>query len=241
MTVAMPEANNDPPQRTKRQRRNLTWLLIHVLVYLPMRWWCRTHVIGRENLDSNRGGILLINHQSGMDPLFVAVRLNRPVSYLARDTLFRLPIVGWICRHTYVIPISRTAFRGGSIRTALDRVNQGFLVGIFPEGTRSSGEPQTFRPGFLSLVRRAEAPIYPVAVVGADRVLPRGAWFVRPGKVIIVYGQPLTAEEQEQLCGSGDDKAAAALMQQRVTDLYRRVSPPALTESTKTESTKEVP
>ena len=210
-----------------KRRRNWVWLMVHAVVYLPFRLWCRTAVVGRENLDDQRGGVVIGNHQSFLDPLFLAVRLTRPVSYLARDSLFRVPFIGWICRNTYVIPISRTAFRGGSIRTALERISNGFMVGIFPEGTRSSGPPKTFRPGFLSLVRRTDEPIYPVAIIGADRVMPRGAWFIRPGRVTVVYGAPLNKSEREEL-QTLDDKAAAALMQKRVDQLYYSIaqSPP---------------
>lgn len=205
-------------------RRNLVWNLIHLLVYIPLRCWVRTRVVGRENLIDDQGGVMIANHQSFLDPLFVAVRLRRPVSYLARDSLFKVPVVGWIVRNTYVIPISRTAFRGGSIRTALQRLSSGFLVGIYPEGTRSSGEPSRFKPGFLSLVRRTDVPVYPVAIIGADKAMPRGAWFVRPAAVTVVYGKPLTAEERDLLQHGDDDKALAQMMRDKVAALYQSVA-----------------
>lgn len=217
------DGDNLPSPPGMPHRRTIMWLLIHMIVYLPFRLWCRTVVVGREHLDNSRGGVLLINHQSFLDPLLVAVRLTRPVSYLARDTLFRIPIIGWICRNTFVIPISRTAFRGGSIRTALDRIQSGFLVGIFPEGTRSSGEPENFRPGFLALARRVDVPIYPVAIVGADGILPKGGWFLRPRKATIVYGEPLTPDERDQLFNNSDDRAAAEFIRQKVLSLYQSV------------------
>lgn len=205
-------------------RRNLLWNLIHILVYLPLRCWVRTRVIGKENLIDESGGVLIANHQSFLDPLFVAVRLKRPVSYLARDSLFRVPLIGWIVRNTFVIPISRTAFRGGSIRTALQRLESGFLVGIYPEGTRSSGQPSRFKPGFLSLVRRTPAPVYPVAIIGADRAMPRGAWLIRPTVVTVVYGKPLTPAERELLIDGEDDRALAEMMRQKVSELYCSVT-----------------
>lgn len=219
------------PVQRPRHRRNFVWLLVHFVVYLPLRLWCRTHVVGRENLDDHRGGILLVNHQSYLDPLFVAVRLSRPVSYLARDSLFRIPFIGWVIRNTYVIPISRTAFRGGSIRTALERLDAGHLVGIYPEGTRSAGPPKDFRAGFLSLARRTDVPVYPVAIVGADKVMPKGAWFIRPGKVTVVYGEPFSAAELDELKNSSDDKAAAAQVRERVLNLYESVAGPCHTHN----------
>lgn len=207
-------------EHPNRVRRGWVWLVVHIVVYLPLRFWCRTEIVGREHLKLDCGGLVVCNHQSFLDPLFLAVRLTRPVSYLARDSLFKVPFVGWICRNTHVIPISRTAFRGGSIRKAVERLQAGFLVGIFPEGTRSSGAPKDFRPGFLSLVRRNDRPIYPAAIIGADRIMPRGAWFIRPGKVTVVYGPPLSPDERLELAESRDDRAAAAFMQQKVAALY---------------------
>ena len=217
------ESAESSTAKPRRHRRNVIWLLIHCIVYLPMRFWCRTQVIGREHVDAARGGILLTNHQSFLDPLFVAVRLTRPVSNLARDSLFRVPIIGWICRNTYVIPVSRTAFRGGSIRAAVERLEQGFLVGIYPEGTRSIGPPKDFRPGFLSLVRRSDVPIYPVAIVGADKAMPKGAWFIRPAKVTVVYGKAFTEAETQQLKFGTDDQLLAAFVRDRVLQLYESV------------------
>ncbi|MFY9253483.1 MAG: lysophospholipid acyltransferase family protein [Fuerstiella sp.] len=214
------------PSTAPNSRRSLTWMFIHLVVYLPLRFWCRTKIIGAENLDNNRGGVLLVNHQSYLDPLFVAVRLSRAVSYLARDSLFKVPFIGWICRNTHVIPISRTAFRGGSVRTALDRLEQGYLVGIFPEGTRSSGAPQTFKPGFMSLVRRTDVPVYPVAIIGADKAMPKGAWFVRPATVTVIYGKPLDADELKVL-NESEEREAAEMVRQKVDSLYVANSPRA--------------
>lgn len=226
------ESKDDSLPQGRRSGRSLMWFIVHVVVYLPLRLWCRTRAVGRENLDPKCGGILLVNHQSFFDPLFVTVRLSRAVSFLARDTLFRIPFLSFILRTTFVIPISRTAFRGGSIRTALDRLAAGYLVGIFPEGTRSAGVPKKFRPGFLSLARRTEVPVYPVAIVGADRLLPKGSWFPRPGAVTIVYGEPLNEEERAHLSNADDDNAVAEMMRDKVRALYETVAGQGAEDST---------
>ena len=182
------------------------------------RMWLRVSCSGKENLDNTKGGLLLINHQSFLDPLLAAVLLNRPISYLARDSLFKVPILGWLLRHTYVIPISREAARGGSIRLAVERMEQSYLVGVFPEGTRSSGEEvRTFRPGFLAMVRRTKQPVYPVGLSGSDKAMPKGAWFIRPQRIHIVYGKAFTPDELAQL-ESGEDAAFCELARQRVSE-----------------------
>jgi len=198
-------------------RPNLLWRLLRIPFWIFCHCWIRLRIHGHERIDSTRGGLFLVNHQSFLDPLLLAVFLNRPVSYLARDSLFRVPVVGWILRNTYVIPISREAARGGSIRIAVDRLESGFLVGIFPEGTRSAnGEVRTFRPGFLALARRTQQPIYPVGIVGADKIMPRGAWWIRSGRVQVVFGSPLSVSDLEQLQTSKDDGELCQLARDRV-------------------------
>ena len=217
-TDSMSASNAEQPTLiAKPPQANLLWRLVRVPFWLFCKSWVRLRVVGREHIDSTRGGLFLVNHQSFLDPLFVAVFLGRPVSYLARDNLFRIPVIGWILRKTYVIPISREAARGGSIRLALERLESGFLVGIFPEGTRTSdGKVGDFRPGFLALARRTQQPIYPVGIVGADRVMPRSSNWIRPGRVDVVIGAPLTLSERQQLHDSVDDGALCRMARSRV-------------------------
>jgi len=197
---------------------HLLWRMLHWPAWALCRMWLRLSGSGLENLDHTKGGLLLINHQSFLDPLLAAVLLTRPVSYLARDSLFKVPVLGWLLRNTYVMPISREAARGGSIRMAIERMEQGYLVAVFPEGTRSSGvEVRTFRPGFLAMIRRTNQPVYPVGISGSDQAMPKGAWFIRPKRIRIVYGEPFTSEELARL-ETGDDDGFLELAHKRVSD-----------------------
>ena len=141
------------------------------------------------------------------DPaLLVGVPLWRPVSYLARENLFRVPLVGWILRHTYVVPINRESAGTGSIREMIARLKAGFWVGIFPEGTRSpDGALGEIKPGFLALLRRADVPVCPVGIAGANEALSRSAWFLRPTKVRVVFGTPIASEEVSAALGQGEE------------------------------------
>jgi len=202
-----------------RRHLNVVWRLLKIFLTPFFRLWVRTHAIGTENIDDTQGGLLLLNHQSFLDPLAAGVHLKRPISYLAREELFRAPLVGWILRKTYTVSVSQTAFRGSSIRSAVDHMHQGFLVGIFPEGERTSGAVKKFNRGFLSLVRRVDLPIYPVGIVGADALMPVGSPVIRPGKIMVVYGKPLTEEERKLLHDKGgDDSELTEMMRQRVAE-----------------------
>lgn len=184
-------------------RRNWIWFIAQQIAQFFFTIWFQMRSFGMENLPPS-GALLLINHQSFLDPLMVGLPLPRPVSYVARDNLFRVPFLGWLLRRTYVIPISRE--RGGteSLRESIRRLEHGFLVGVFPEGTRSlDGKLRDMKPGFVSLVRRAKVPVIPVGVAGAYESLPRDAKFPRPGKIRVVYGKPMDPVRLAELSQPG--------------------------------------
>ena len=95
-------SESDLPHPT---RRNIVWLAIQFLLRLVFLVWLRLQVRGIERIAKSGGGLVLVNHQSFLDPMLVGVPLQRPVSYLGRDTLFPIPLIGWILRKTYVMPI----------------------------------------------------------------------------------------------------------------------------------------
>src|SRR5258708_14071650 len=107
--------------------------------------------------------------------------VRRPVSFVARRTMVGFAWLGWIPGHAYVMPLSRDTGGAAGIRETLRRLEDGFLVGLFPEGTRSAdGTLGIFKPGFAALVRRTNLPIYPVGIAGAQRALGRGSLFLKP-------------------------------------------------------------
>jgi 1-acyl-sn-glycerol-3-phosphate acyltransferase len=162
--------------------------------------------------------LLVVNHQSNFDPLLVGLPLKRPVSYMARSTLFPIPLIGWLLRNTYVVPIDREAARAGAIRELVARLERGFLVGMFPEGTRTAdGRLGEFKPGFIALVRRSRLPIVPVGIAGAFEAYPRGH-LPRMGRVRVVFGSPWQPGEYAELCERGREAELVAAVRQRVQD-----------------------
>ncbi|MSR60055.1 MAG: 1-acyl-sn-glycerol-3-phosphate acyltransferase [Planctomycetaceae bacterium] len=198
-------------------RRNWVWLTCQTICRLVFAIWLRFRARGIERLPATGGALLLGNHQSFLDPLLVGLPLDRPVSYLARDTLFSIPFVGWILRHTYVVPLNRDAGGSGAIRETLSRMEQGFLVGVFPEGTRSAdGTLGPFKPGFAALVRRTNLPIYPIGIAGANRALGRGSLWIKPRRVCVVFGEPLDPEQIAPLKQRGREEELVEAVRARI-------------------------
>ncbi|MFQ5734266.1 MAG: lysophospholipid acyltransferase family protein [Planctomycetaceae bacterium] len=215
----MTDAQNALPHPT---RPNWTWLLGRFLLQIAFTVWFRFRVRGLHYLPESGGGLVLSNHQSHLDPLLLQIALHRPIGFLARDNLFRVPFVGWVLRRHYVLGINRESVAASVIRESVRRMQHGFLLGIFPEGTRTQdGSVGEFKPGFVAIVRRAKLPIYPVGVAGAFEALPRGTWFPRPRRVRIVYGEPLTYAELEPLCQRGRERELVELVRDRVTECRR--------------------
>ncbi len=209
----------DAPPLPHPTKRNLVWLMLQAFIRLTGLVFWGVGIRGTENLPKG-GALLLFNHQSFLDPIVFGAQLRRPVSYLARDTLFNVFFIGWILRKTYVMPINRESGGTESIRNATRRMQHGFLVGIFPEGTRTEdGTVGEFKPGFISLVRRGKVPVIPVGIAGAFQAYSRKAIFPRPGpRVSIVIGDPLPDDELSQLTKKGHEDELVTVARQRVIE-----------------------
>jgi 1-acyl-sn-glycerol-3-phosphate acyltransferase len=212
----MPAAPHDTlpdPYHANRVWRTFQFLMQNVFVF-----WMDYRSRGAEHLPRS-GALILANHQSFLDPLLIGVGLDRPVSFLARSSLFRVPVIGWILRNTYVMPINRDTAGTESIREGVRRMEHGFLVGIFPEGTRTrDGRIGVMKPGFISLVRRAQVPVVPAGIAGAGQAMPRGALIPRAGSVRVVFGEPLSGEELERLRQRGNETEFVARVRERIQE-----------------------
>lgn len=166
-------------------------------------------VIGRENWPQTGGGLICANHQSMFDPPLVGLTCQRRMNFLARDTLFPVPILGPLIRFLDAIPIDREGVALSGIKETLRRLKAGELVLIFPEGTRTSdGNVRPLKPGFIALARRGHVPLIPVGLDGAFQVWPRSSRFPRFGRVAVAIGQPINIE---QIAGMTDDELLAEL------------------------------
>ncbi|TWT57614.1 1-acyl-sn-glycerol-3-phosphate acyltransferase [Thalassoglobus neptunius] len=179
--------------------RNLCWRTIQVALQFLFAIWFGYRAKGIEHLPKG-GALFLVNHQSFLDPLLVGLPLRRPVSFLARDNLFKVPVVGWILRNTYVMSIRRESAGTESLRKSIARVQHGFYVGLFPEGTRTlDSQLGNIKPGFISIARRGGVPIVPVGISGAFEAMPKNSFWIRPTRVRVVFGKPIPAERVAQL------------------------------------------
>ena len=148
-----------------------------------------------------KGGFLLVcNHQCLLDPMFAVIPVTRQFCFAARDSLFRVPFIGWLIRTYNSIPIRRGKPDLAAVKLCVERLKQGYGLIIFPEGTRTiDGKISNLKPGFGLLARKANVPIIPVVIEGAFECWPRHQKFPSPGKVDLIYGDPIAPEKIEAL------------------------------------------
>lgn len=136
--------------------------------------------------------ILASNHMSFLDPPLVGAGIRRGINYLARENLFRFPILGWILHRWQTVPVDRDGGGAKGLKAILDRLLDGGAIILFPEGTRSrDGKLQPARSGIGLTVIKSQAPVIPVRVFGTFEAFGRHMRFPRPRRVAVKYGAPM--------------------------------------------------
>lgn len=142
--------------------------------------------------------VVMANHSSYLDVPVLFDRLPYEVRFVAKKELQYVPFFGWGAKALGNIFVDRG--KSEQARASLDHgavdIANGVTVVIFPEGTRSTGgKLLPFKKGGFVLALKSGVPIVPVAIVGANDVLPRGATFTKPGKIRVRIMPPLDTRE----------------------------------------------
>ena len=192
------------------------------------RWWSRTiakcsgvevRVEGLEHLEQDRPYIFAANHQSQFDIFALDGFLMVDFRWMAKKELFRIPIVGTAMRLAGSISIDRSRGRQAmkSLIEAATRIASGTSVVIFPEGTRTrDGRLQPFKSGAMYLAIKSGVDIVPMAITGGFEIMPKGSFRIKPGRMVIKIGQPVsskdyTQKQKQQLADLLHDKVATLI------------------------------
>lgn len=169
------------------------WYKLGVYLLKPLFYGLlRLRVVGKENIPKEGGLIVAVNHISYLDPPLVGVALwpQRKLHYIAKTELFKIPILGFILRLVNAFPVKRGKPDRVALKRAIELLERGEAVCIFPEGTRSrDGRLQKPELGISLLVLRSGAPVLPVAVINTDKALPRGAIMIHPARIRVYIGK----------------------------------------------------
>lgn len=163
----------------------------------PLRsWWMDVDVVGAENLPESDGGIIAANHLSFIDSMLLMYGIGRPVTFLGKVEYMDSMVTRHVFPAVGMIPVDRS---GSGIRRSLqearNRIEEGELVGIFPEGTRSrDGLLHDGHNGVAHLSLKTGAPIIPVGLVGTDKAMPVGDRVPGRAPVQVNIGTPIVPD-----------------------------------------------
>jgi 1-acyl-sn-glycerol-3-phosphate acyltransferase len=184
--------------------------------------WNRLSVRGAENIPAQGGVLMASNHASFLDPPVVGVGYrSRPIHFMARDTLWNSKFGKWWMDHVGCIPVSRGTGDIKALKLTIKALKEGRAVSMFPEGTRTeNGELQEAKGGIGFIIEKSGCVVVPAYIDGTFKAHPKGSKGIKPTKVTITYGKPITQEDFQAL-GTGREAydQYAALIMQRIAEL----------------------
>ena len=173
-----------------------------------------------ERIDATKRYILVANHHSYFDIPCIFAAIPQPIRFMAKASLFKIPIFGWAIARAGFIPIDRKNRRTAvkSFDMAAERIRKGNTVVVFPEEGRSRERAmRPFQRGGFLLALRSELPILPIAILGTYEVFRVGTWRITPGPVTIKVGEPiatagLTVRDKDRLLNESREQIEAMLV-----------------------------
>ncbi|NUN66484.1 1-acyl-sn-glycerol-3-phosphate acyltransferase [Pseudanabaena biceps] len=150
------------------------WIVVRPVLYV----FYQERIYGSENVPLTGKLIVVSNHASDFDPLIVGSCMGRAVAFMAKEELFKIPVIGQAITAFGAYPVKRGAGDRGALRAAIGSIEQGWATGIFLEGTRTlDGRVTSPKLGAAMIAVKTQAPFLPISIWGTERILPKGKKF----------------------------------------------------------------
>ncbi|HEY2123362.1 MAG TPA: lysophospholipid acyltransferase family protein [Chthoniobacterales bacterium] len=175
----------------------------------PLYWFCRGicafaaravfgyRAFGQENIIEDGPAIMAANHTSYFDPPLVGITCKNELYFLARKTLFDMPVLGPFISRVNAFPVDLSKGDVSALRTVIHLLKDGKRTVIFPEGTRSlNGQIQQARPGIGMIIARTLVPVVPMRIFGSFEAWPKGGK-IKPHPITVVVGRPLRFAKED--------------------------------------------
>lgn len=180
----------------------MIYSIVRAVVKVVIFFLFRVRVKGLENFPLSGPVIVYSNHKSLWDPILICCTLKRPVHFMAKAELFRYPIFGLLLKNLNAFAVKRGTADRNAIKKSLEILNEGKVLGIFPEGTRSkTGQLQEPEPGiaFLAL-KNKETKLVPAFIKGNYGLFSH---------IDVIFGKPIMMQNIEERANSDTLKKKA--------------------------------
>lgn len=167
-----------------------------------------------------RSGPLVVvsNHASYFDPPLLSTSLERPVAFMAKEELFKVPVLGPLIRLYGAYPVNRQAADRSAIKAAIKSSHDGWAVGIFLQGTRTpDGRVTDPKLGAALLAAKLNAPLLPTSLWGTEKILAKGSPLPKPTPITIRVGELLPPPASSKRT---DLEATTALCAEKINALH---------------------
>lgn len=174
---------------------------ISLLLYHLFKWsvvsptlhlYFRGRIYGAEHVPQQGPLVVASNHASDFDPPILSNCVGRPVAYMAKQELFRVPVLGTLIRWYGAYPVKRGSADRSAIRAALAHLETGWAVGVFLQGTRApDGRIREPKLGAALIAAKTQASILPVSLWGTHGIIQKGNPIPRPVPVTVRIGKPI--------------------------------------------------
>jgi len=204
----------------------LRWIWYRFWKNLYLLWLTLMHrlrVQGKTRLPRRGPYLIVSNHQSLHDPPAIGTNVPGEFHPLARASLFDVPVFGWGIANCNAIPVRTDGGQDrAAIQSCIDRLKEGGVVAVFPEGSRTpDGAIHPFLAGASLIARKAKVAVVPAAIHGAYEVWPRSRKLPRlGGRIRVNFGEPIPVETITDLKGG----ELTELFESKVRALYAELS-----------------
>jgi 1-acyl-sn-glycerol-3-phosphate acyltransferase len=174
----------------------LYWFVYHIvapwIVGPLLKLFNRVEVTGLERIPTQGPAVIVANHISLWDPIYLYCLVRRRTWFMAKSELFDIPVLGFLLRLINVFPVKRNSLDRQALKKAAQVLGQGDALVIFPEGSRSrTGELQPFKQGAALFAHRSGAAVVPVLFENTTKTFPKAIG----QRIRIVCGEPLDFAE----------------------------------------------
>ena len=195
--------------------------LVSLALYHLFKWsivspvlhsYLRGRIYGAKKVPLDGPLIVVANHASNLDPPLLASCVKRPVSFMAKESLFKVPVFAPAIRAYGAYPVKRGSADRSAIRAALTQLENGWAVGVFLQGVRTpDGRIPSPKLGAALIAAKAQVPLLPVSLWGTEKILRKGSALPKPAPVTVRIGEPIPPPVEK-------DKDALKAVTQRCVD-----------------------